>query len=377
METDYGNLRAMNQDNATRLKEEFRFAAKGARCRTATFINPNFAALGQRDWMEAECANGKSWDIKIMKFSPPENLNENPDEGGVIEQAYLNAHRDISFGSAILKLTEYQQGQKALGFLPDAADTGQIAGAPLFTPMAEKVGIAFDVDGNPVAPVKGLITVSGRYPASAFNKVQSALADLARPVSTALAPVHVEISIDEALRRKKIVGILTTLVAEMKEMKGDPLGSIIVIDLGLFFIRGTKYQSFKGTKYQSFAKKFDESYANIQKITGPQSPYRQDDFMRYLKQKLDLFEFHTFQIAAASIIDRGTWNTSLKDSIRRCEVAWEKVNPGTEMPREKVFSPSQIGITVLEDLVAEISGVIEGKPVVAPARDRNLFAFNP
>ena len=352
----------MDQDNTTRLKEKFRFAEAGARCRTASFINPSLASLGQSEWMEAECSTGQGWDIKIMKLYPSSVENQSAE----IEQTYLEAQRNLSFGAMVLKLTEYQKAQAALGFPEDPQDSGQITGARPYRDLAEEAGIAFDVSGEPVAPVQGLITIAGRYPADAFMKAQKAVSMYAATAltitdqtvsgSTALSVPAAEFPMEEILKYKKIVGLLTTLAEKVKSDGGRNILDKEHTDYVIFY--------YSSPKYNAIEYKLDAVFAEIGKLV--KSPDGMPDF---LKERLNLFEFQTFRIMSSSIIslfeNNGSHandkksNAALKSSMQRCEAAWKKINPGQEMMKDKVFT-SRVDPSALTEIIDVIRLSVEG-----------------
>lgn len=351
----------MDQNNATRLKEKFRFAKAGARCRTAGFINPSLASLSQSEWMEAECSTGQGWDIKIMKLYPSSVENQSAE----IEQTYLEAHRNLSFGAMVLKLTEYQKAQAALGFPQDPQDSGRITGARDYRDLAEEAGIAFDVSGEPIAPVQGLITIAGRYPADAFMKAQNAASMFAATAltiteqtvsgSAALSVPATEFPMEEILKYKKIVGLLTTLAEKVKSEGGRNVLDKDCTDYVIFYSSSPKYNAIEY--------KLDAVFAEIGKLAKGS-----DGMSDFLKERLNLFEFQTFRITSTSIIslfekdgshanDKKS-NAALKSSMQRCEAAWKKINPGQEMMKDKVFT-SCVDPSTLTEIIDDIRLSIE------------------
>ncbi len=152
------------------LRENFALATQGGdRMRTASFLNANMQALGVGEWMEAYSLNGTEWALKRMVLHPAY------DSPGVIHQHTQPDYRAINFGEALYRLAEYEAGQAALGFIPDAEDRGQMTGAPLFRAVAQAEGIPHDVDGRLVVPQMGHIVEDGVYPADAFVTAASSV----------------------------------------------------------------------------------------------------------------------------------------------------------------------------------------------------------
>ena len=354
----------MNQDNATRLKEEFRFAVKGARCRTAGFINPHLAALGQSEWMEAECANGRDWDIKTLKATP----GEAPGDELMVEQHYLPAYRGLSFGAAVLELAEYQRAQSALGLLTDDDDIAAQAGAPHFREVAERAGIVFNAEGDPVAPDHGLVTQPGRYPISALKKAydfeqerprESMPETLQGRSLQTLPPTtpHSEHYIRQVLLGR-VTGVLNELIRDHKEKAASEALSDHYDGLPVPYL----------PEYFMFAKSFDKRMARL----------RSKEFSEFtqLTAGLDHFTFHTFRLSAAWIlhnISRGAHYSNrekaqeaLQDAIKRCQGAAELIQPGIKLDMSDLLDFSKArksrqyrGITQTELDDSALQDVIE------------------
>jgi len=307
----------MNQDNTARLKEEFRFAAKGARCRTATFINPNFAALGQFEWMEGECANGRDWDIKMMKIIPGYGTGDEL----IVEQKYLPEYRGLTFGAVVLKMAEYQRAQKALGFLVDENDAAAQAGAPHFHDIAGQAGIVFNTDGDPVAPVQGLIVQPGRFPISAFKAAAACMErhDIL-PVTAGLSSAR---SFDEEMQVAKIVDILNGMMVSLERHATES-----VLKWGSNPFR---------PGYFYFTKSFDSGFEQLRRLEQPLP------VIDSLDVRLSLFKFHAFRIAGAwalqAIKNGGSYygerrsKAVVEDALHRCQDAVQSIKPelGTDM----------------------------------------------
>lgn len=346
----------MNQDNSTRLKEEFRFAAKGARCRTATFINPNFAALGQSEWMEAECANGRDWNIKTMKIVPGYAT------GGelLVEQNYLSEYCGLTFGAIVLKMVEYERAQNALGFLSDENDTAAQAGAPPFREIAVRAGIVFNADGDPVASVHGLVVQPGRYPISAFRAAYDAMQmNRKAPALTTpgTLPIQRRLSCDQMMDEIKIASLLNEITNELKEMA---TGSVLGWAGGNPFRPGYSY----------FVKFFDKKFAELRRMEQPFSPIENFD------ARLNLFKFHAFRIAGAwavhtikngkSAYSKRRSIAVVEDALHRCQEAAQAIGPGIEIDLSVMdFSQASKGdasdpvpdLGVLKEMVAAIEAL--------------------
>lgn len=329
----------MDQDNAILLKEKFRYAVAGARCRTASFINPSMVELDRAEWMEGECPDARGWCVKIMKFFPGDQV-----DGGSIEQTYLSDYRSMSFGEMVLKLTEYEEAQNKLGFLIDPADRGQVAGAPLFRDLAEKQGMAFTLKGQPVAPIHGLITVPGRYPADAFKKVSqvsSAFAlvrqDHGGENSFALTTPAQQLDLAEQLTVKKIAAFLNKITNALEE-NGTRYS---LMNTGLSF----------SPKFNKFVRAFDEAFGKIADLRQSLRNTTSLETSEFISKDLELFHFQVFRLSTSWIIyqfandadyaDSKKAEKALQLSHRRCAAAWEVLHPDTDFDADKVFDFSK------------------------------------
>lgn len=324
-----------NQTNKQRLLTDFRFAAPGARCRSATFIDPALPTLSQCEWMEAECENGRTWALKILRAAP------GPGGELLVRQTYLETDGDLNFGAAVVRLHDYEQAQKALGYLPDSTDTGAQAGALPYNELASRHGIVFTTDGAPVASKCGLITVPGTYPIAAFKQAAQKEQDISQDDSllssipnTSLAPVHNEKQ-DKVLTRGSVFMRNAIFDAEKNSKK------LLNVDLdGGFFVLVVQGGA---PVYAAFERKFTAELADIKRQIQSAGPL--PDF----EQTLEQFNFNFFrflgQCAQTQLLSNhgelvriGKCEKALADMYGHCQASAAKLQKNLTVGGRQLFS---------------------------------------
>jgi hypothetical protein len=316
------------QDNQNRLQHDFHYAALGARCRTFTFINPNLAELGHYEWLESECADGRTWDIKTMKATVH---GDAPDDIQV-QQIYLDGAQGLNFGAMVLKLSDYQKAQDALGFLRDESDLGALAGADHFRDVAVKQGIAFNENDEPVAAQNGLIRKSGTYAITAFAAASAIQTAVATVDAAAVVPVDLKLPVMAGpplttQERKAMTDCVTTLnrIAEKLEHKlnyNDLLHCNSMMGI----------PGFSKSSFTIFVSTFDGLMAPI--LANKEDSPR----LAQITQDLQLFTYQVFRMMGrnmtSSFEEGGSHYNDKKTSAlieqarTRCMLALEKVSPG-------------------------------------------------
>ncbi len=374
----------MDKEDRKRLTD-ICYAARGERCRTRTFINPNLGDAPHYEWMEAECQNGRDWAIKIMKATLPVVAPEEPanrqvfmpydqgwskhgvtafgpllsdiceyeknNKGGslrfevysangkdwflnvahdvhpyaakadsIVSRHYLTKARSgVTFGAAILKLAEYETAQQALGFLIDSDDYAEQAGAPHFTKIAERGGIVFNVAGEPVAPLNGLLTASGQYPISAFKAAydfaQSGAMESSSPVDIA----------------NQVQGTPMKMIAAALEEISDNMHDGTSLAL--------KYNAMQHLRYHDFSSRFERVIAYAEDLAA------QNALPPSVNENLQHFKFHTYRLCGAWMMETmkreggfSDGRSFLAQAIARCTDAAKIIMPGVALNMDEVMN---------------------------------------
>lgn len=360
------------QENKTRLLHDFHYAALGGRCRTATYINPNLVDLGQYEWLEAECADGRGWDLKVMKAAPALGY----DDELQIQQIYLEECRHMNFGAMVLKLTSYQKAQESIGYIIDANDSGNIAGARLFRDLAEEQGIVFNMADEPVAPEYGLITKPGVYLSRAFNIAA------ANPKNMPMAPLSL---VTEGAPEGHIQAVVAAPQNNLT-LPAIPVGSALsardrkhISECMIALNRAVDIVVSKGMnnplycddrqklievpRYKVFVSLFEELILPLRQNKANFPPFS------LLKPHLDSFTYQAFRIVGRHMkadFERGLTkykdkkvNAMLDDARQRCSIALERVSRGASSKVFDLFAYDEGDIEAqkVNDL-AELRGIV-------------------
>ena len=313
------------QENKNRLLRDFHYAALGGRCRTSTYINPILADLAQYEWLEAECADGRFWDVKVMKATvtggAPEDIK--------VQQTYLDTASQLNFGAMILKLSDYQKAQAALGYLRDESDLGALAGAVHFRDAAVPQGIVFDASDDPIASQNGLIRKSGTYAITAFAAVSTAVVVAEQTVTPEdfKLPSVVSGPPLTAHDRKLMTDCITSLNRITENLAKRLTYDDLLCSNSFYAI-----PSFSKSNYTVFVSQFDSLMAPIRANKTGSARLAQ------ITQELDFFAYQVFRMLGQRMkanfesgqghySDKKT-NTLIDLARERCMLALEKSSPG-------------------------------------------------
>lgn len=355
-----------HDDNQARLMGNFTYAVHGGRCRTATYINLNLVELGQFEWLEAECADGRGWDLKVMKAAPAPGY----DDELQIQQIYLEDYRHMNFGAMVLKLAAYQKAQSTLGFILDADDSGNLAGARLFRDLAEEQGIVFNMAEEPVAPEYGLITKPGIYLSRAFNlaanahnvaventpteRFQAAVTASQNNPTLAVIPAGSELSSRD---RKNIADCMIALNRAVDIVIHKGTNNPLYVDDIQTFI--------SVPRYKVFVKQFEELLTPLRKNTMNYPPFA------LLGPHLNSFTYQAYRIVGRHMKanfegsltgykDKKV-NAMLDDARQRCSIALERVSPGASSKVFDLLAYDEGNIeTQKENDLAELRRIVAG-----------------
>lgn len=323
------------QDNQNRLLHDFHYAAPGARCRTVTFINPNLAEFGHYEWLESECADGRTWDIKTMKATVH---GDAPDDIQV-QQIYLDNAQGLNFGAMVLKLSDYQKAQEALGYLRDESDLAALAGAGHFRDVAMKQGIAFNENNDPIASQGGLIRTSGTFAITAFaaaSALKSESNQLVLPESLQL-PTPVAGPPLTVQERKSMTDCMTTLNRIAELLAQRLFSDDLLLSSSVFAI-----PSWSKSNYTVFVSQFDALMAPIWENKTASARLAQ------ISPELNLFTYQVFKIMGTRMtynFEQGDTHYSdkktaalIESARERCAQALETVSPGASSSVLDLFS---------------------------------------